>query len=531
MTSHSDLLQGYLISPGGGQAREQALKLLNEWAEGISAIPVSGSLRRAEGGMLAMAEKKETGENLVLAFTLKTDTPAWFDFFTGERIASSGMVVLIAPCTPGNSPAVQRALPNLKPAPIGLSPSFGFGDRIGLASPGHAAAMKQFGQGLVPIFAQQSIREMTRSHRTPADVMADATFGAFRAGWRGPVGADADHLKTAGDVDGMAKAGFTFFTIDPSDHVDREADHYSEARVEERFQILLNERVTGVRDIMTRYAGRSYDLESDTLVFTGSMLKRAAVKYGRALAHICALNDHAKKIMAGRDFELEISVDETEQPTTVLEHLYLALELKRHGVSFVSLAPRFVGEFEKGIDYRGDKGLFESELIRHAAVARQYGPYKLSLHSGSDKFGVYPMVGRITRQRFHVKTAGTSYLEALRVACRSDPGFFKEVAVFSRGCFEEDRATYHISAALESSPDPIGLTSGGLEKSYLDEDNGRQILHVTYGSVLTARETGGEYRFRDHLKKLLQAHHQEHEQVLIAHLGRHLNLLTGREGE
>ncbi len=98
----------------------------------------------------------------------------------------------------------------------------------------------------------------------------------------------------------------------------------------------------------------------------------------------------------------------------------------------MSLAPRFIGDFEKGVDFRGDVARFEADLVLHAAIAEQYGPYKISLHSGSDKFGVYPQIGRITNQSFHVKTAGTSYLEAphLRVACQADPAFFGEIADF-----------------------------------------------------------------------------------------------------
>src|SRR4051812_20041403 len=106
---------------------------------------------------------------------------------------------------------------------LGTQPSFGFGDRLGLATPGHVAAMKAAGAGIAPIFPQQSIREMTRTGRTPRQVMDDALHGAKAAGWSGPIGADADHLKTPADVDATAAVGFTFFTIDPSGFVDQHA--------------------------------------------------------------------------------------------------------------------------------------------------------------------------------------------------------------------------------------------------------------------------------------------------------------------
>src|SRR5688500_680343 len=117
-------------------------------------------------------------------------------------------------------------MPDNRPVPLGLSPSFGFGDRLGLATPGHVAAMRRAGRGVAPIYAQQSIREMTRTARSPEQVMGDALRGASASGWTEPQGADADHLKTPADVDRTAAAGFCFFTIDPSDYVDGHTDTY-----------------------------------------------------------------------------------------------------------------------------------------------------------------------------------------------------------------------------------------------------------------------------------------------------------------
>src|SRR3982750_1510335 len=107
---------------------------------------------------------------------------------------------------------------------LGLGPSFGFGDRIGLATPGHVEAIRRSGAGIEPIFPQQSIREMARTGRTPRQVMDEALAGVRRGGRAGRTGADADPLKTPADVDATAAAGFTFFTIDPSEFVDPHAD-------------------------------------------------------------------------------------------------------------------------------------------------------------------------------------------------------------------------------------------------------------------------------------------------------------------
>ncbi|MGD9330757.1 MAG: tagaturonate epimerase family protein [Desulfobacterales bacterium] len=532
MTRKIDQLNAFVRDAKKESGRAAGLNLARSIAAREALNPLDDSLRASHGALLIMAEKEPRGEEYLLVCAAQSALPNWLPRLNGAAAETADLRILRAPCTLENLPALQAALPNLAPAPLGLTPSFGFGDRLGLATPGHIAALQAYGQTLAPIFAQQSIREMTRTERTPHQVMADATWGALRAGWQNPVGADADHLKTRGDVDEMVRAGFTFFTIDPSDHVDQQADDYSEAQVDQKYQALLTEKVSGAGDVLGLYAGRPFDLGAEAIVLNTSALKRAVVKYGRALAFIYGLAEHTARAMAGRRFELEISVDETDQPTTVLEHLFLGLELKRHSVPVVSLAPRFGGDFEKGVDYRGDLARFEADLVQHAAIAQQYGPYKISLHSGSDKFGVYPQIGRITNQVFHVKTAGTSYLEALRVACRTDPDFFREMADFARQCFETDRATYHISATLEGTPGSGALDPQDLEGLYLDEDNGRQIMHVTYGSVLTAREGGaqGAYRFRDRLLALLREHRGLHDQLLCDHLGRHLRLLCRGEG-
>src|SRR5882724_4334558 len=100
----------------------------------------------------------------------------------------------------------------IKPVALGLDPSFGFGDRLGLATPGHVMSLKRAGSGIKPIFPQQSIREMTRTNRSPQQVMDDALRGMQQAGYTGPTGADADHLKTPEDVNRTADVGFVFFT-------------------------------------------------------------------------------------------------------------------------------------------------------------------------------------------------------------------------------------------------------------------------------------------------------------------------------
>jgi tagaturonate epimerase len=403
------------------------------------------------------------------------------------------------------------------PGVLGLEPSFGYGDRLGTATPGHLEAHRGRGDGIAPIFAQQSIREMERTARSAEDVMGDAANALAAEGFTDPWGADADHLKTTADVDATAAAGYTFFTIDPSDHVDIAADDYSAAEVDEHF--------AGVRseiDWLDTYRGQTVRFDGFEIVFDEATVRRAAVKYGRAIAHSLALAAHIKDAAAGipGGHEIELSVDETPQPTTLAEHYVIADQCRRSGMNLVSLAPRYVGGFEKGIDYRGDLDVLERSLEQHMQVVRRLGPYKLSLHSGSDKLSIYPIIARVTGGLFHVKTAGTSYLEALRAVARHDPALLRRVVEFSRDRFETDRATYHISSELRDAAPSTEIDSASdLEDVYLDRDPGRQILHVTFGSVLTDPDFGPA------IKALLDAEPATHQRVVADHFRRHLAAL------
>lgn len=406
------------------------------------------------------------------------------------------------------------------PQILGTQRSFGFGDRLGLATPGHIEAVR--GSSFLPVFAQQSIREMERTDRTPAQVMECAVRAIQSSGYDGPWGADADHLQTPADLDGVTAAGFCFFTIDPSAHVHCDADEIPAEALSDRIAELDGVDAEATLD---RYLNRrvtvdgAFEIRFDDRI----QLLRATLKYGAALVHAGTMARAIEEKMGGRPFELELSIDETDTATSPREHLFLGLELQRLGIRVASLAPRFVGDFEKGVDYRGSLDEFESHYRQHAAIARHCGGYKLSIHSGSDKFAVYPLMGRISGEALHVKTAGTSYLEALRVVCRTDPGLFAEIVRFSRDRFETDRATYHISGRLDQVV--AAPAAEEAETLYLEGDAGRQILHVTYGSVLTTGTTANGARFKDRLLETLDRHADLHAELVARHLGKHIELL------
>ena len=429
--------------------------------------------------------------------------------FQGEERAG----LLLCPLTASNAAALRARLPWLVPQPLGLKLSAGCGDRLGLATPGHIRAVRN-ADGILPILAQQSMRENARTGRNPQQVLDDAMWGVFQEGWRKPWGADADHLMTTADVDLCVAAGYTFFTVDPGAHVDNEAHSAPiEVLTDKVHALPWSDLADSIDQLHERYLGAAFDVEGWTIVFDEMALARAAAKYGRAVAHTARMYRHLAGAMGGRGFELEVSVDETETPTSPHEHYYVANELRRLGVHWVSLAPRYVGQFEKGVDYIGDLDEFDHEMAKHAAIARVLGPYKLSIHSGSDKFSVYPIYARHAGGLVHLKTAGTSYLEALRAIAAVEPSLFREILALARGRYERDRATYHVSAELEKVPRPEDLSDEDLA-GVLDQFDGREVLHVTFGSVLD--RLGGE------LLAALDADEEVYYAALEAHFDRHL---------
>ncbi|HEX9412318.1 MAG TPA: tagaturonate epimerase family protein, partial [Ktedonobacterales bacterium] len=303
--------------------------------------------------------------------------------------------------------------------------------------------------------------------------------------------------------------------FDPGDYVDLAAEQDAPALVAAKVAALPWEALeSSPQDLARRYVRRALALETGQISLEEAAVLRAAAKYGRALEHVVMLYRHLAT--KGIPFEVEISVDETDAPTSLTEHVYMAGELARLGVRWVSLAPRYVGRFEKGIDYIGDPDALAKDLDGHAQVARALGPYKLSLHSGSDKLTVYPLIAHATRGMVHLKTAGTSYVEALRVVARHDSALFRAILALAREHYRQDQASYHVSADVGQVPDGPRVADGALV-GLLDQRDTRQVLHVTFGSVLAA--LGGQ------IKAALQAHEQDYAETLDAHFYRHLDPL------
>jgi tagaturonate epimerase len=427
---------------------------------------------------------------------------------TGERV--DGKVRFVAQTTPENALALRSALPWLRPSRFGLRTSAGFGDRLGLATPGHVRALTAVGAPINPVFAQQSIREMGRCRRTPRDVLDDATWGAFQAGWTKPVGGDADHLEQLDDIDNTAAAGFVFYTLDPKAEVDPEAEHADAAVVQEKVAALDWAGLeSDLAAFAKSYVGRRVDLEQEAIELDEESVFRAMAKYGPSLAHAMAM--YRRLMEKGIDCEVEFAVDETDYPTKPAEHVVVVGELQRLGMDFVSFAPRFVGRFEKGVEYIGEIDKLQRDFEIHAEIAQVLGPYKLSLHSGSDKYSTYPLIAEATKGLVHLKTAGTSWAEALRVIANNDPDLMREVLTLALDSFEANRKSYHLSC------DPTRIPTSPTDEEVaqlMDRVDSRQVLHVGYGAILE--------EFGPRLYQVWNDNEEEHYRIIADHFVKHL---------
>ncbi|NWF89333.1 MAG: hypothetical protein HXY50_07690 [Ignavibacteriaceae bacterium] len=473
--------------------------------------------------VLFFIAKDGLNKNLYLIYDVERDSRLT-QAFTGEEFKVNGsLYTIIKKCelSTQNRKAIQQYFEFTQPKLLGLVNSFGFGDRIGLANAAHIRSLAK--SEFKAILAQQSIRELTRTNRTPAEVMDAAVWAVFQEGYKYGFGADADHLKTTDDIDLMVESGFKMFTFDPGEFVHNEAD-----KIETQ---LLNKAIKKInwaglnieqKILVDKYANKKFNISKDLQIEADeTQVKRAVLKYGDALAHIKKMYDHLKTKYSSYESEVEVSVDETESVTSPFEHYFIVNELVRLDVKLISLAPRFVGSFEKGIDYKGDLNLFRSEYLKHIQIVKHFGFYKISLHSGSDKFSVYKIIGEIDNSITHIKTAGTSYLEALKVAAIKQPELFREILDYSLSLYETEKKSYHVSADISKLKSAIEYSSDELVQLFNNNDC-RQVLHVTFGRILTDKNKQGEFVFKQKLLNCLKQYEDVHYEILINHFNKHL---------
>jgi len=433
--------------------------------------------------------------------------------FTGSRYSIAGLQVMEADRSYENYLAAREQLPFMAPVSLrGERTTIGCGDRLGLAGPGHIRAARAY--DISPVLAQQSIRELKLTGRSYPEVVKDAAYSALEEDIDRGYGADGDHLKTLADINVAVDAGMPMITLDLTEVMNPAPGDWNDQAVEDAFGKLPE---TVRARVLSDYAGKTFNLGGDPLTISGVEARRCGLMYWKALEFTGEV-DSLLRSRRGDAYDLEISIDETTTPTIPSHHLFIAAELKRRGVTVNSLAPRFIGEFQKGIDYIGDVAEFERQFIVHCGIAKAYGGYKISIHSGSDKFSVYPVIGRHTGLRVHVKTAGTSWLESLRASSGFDAALFRTMLEKAYQYYPDALKLYHITPDLSRIP-PLAAVSDEALPGYLERPESRQLLHISYGGLLTDPE------LRPRFFGFLASQEEAHYGCLEDHFRKHIELL------
>jgi hypothetical protein len=462
-----------------------------------------GMIRTGDGKKLAIIAKKEA--------LLK-------DSFTGKLFNHTPSLKLCDP-SPGNTLLLMELFPFTRPVSVLNYPAtIGTGDRLGLATSGHIRAVRKF--KVRPVFAQQSIRENGQTGRNFREVIADAAWAVFQENYCEGYGADGDHLKSLDEVKLALDAGVSMITLDLSEKLNFEAFSLPREVVGQRFKEEIDPGDAKV--LLHLFLDKEFTFRGPkgnlSIRFSEEEVKRNVLLFHQAID----FSEEVHQVLIQRTdrkhlIDFEISIDETPFPTSPETHLFLMIALRHRGVRIDSLAPRFIGQFQKGIDYRGEMTSFREQFRRHVLIAQHYGNYKISIHSGSDKFSIFPHIGEISQGKIHLKTAGTSWLEAVRLISLKDPSLYREMHLQALSAFGEASKHYQVTTDLSSIPQIEALTDSELSR-LLDQENARQLLHITYGFLLKSE-------LRDRIFKTLIHYEEDYGSLLDKHIEKHLEYL------
>jgi len=468
------------------------------------------SIHTAGDGLLMIAKEKNSKFLLVFSNRKK----GIIANFTGKLYEDSGFFALKSPLS--NENAIQLRKLFAWTSPVSLKKkktTIGFGDRLGRATLGHISTIKKF--EVSPILAQQSMRELSLTGRTYKNVLDDVTFMVFQSDFREDFGADGDHLKRIEDIDLALDAGFTMITLDLSDAMKSNYASLSDSEVENEFEKLPFEVKERIKET---YFNRNVITASLNFKISKVKAKRNALIYYDAIELAYHHFKHIRK-RKSECVDIEISIDETTTPTDIEAHFFIVNELIARNVDFISIAPRFVGEFQKAIDYIGNVEKFEDNFYLHSELAKYYGTYKISIHSGSDKFSVFPIIGKLTKSKFHLKTAGTSWLEALKVIAIKNPTLYRVIHKKAIKSFDEAKKLYHVTTDISKIKDIDSLPDQNLP-DYLNKNESRQLLHITYGSILNDKNIHSDFfQTLDENEKLYIQKLDEHFTKHLSELG------------
>jgi hypothetical protein len=369
--------------------------------------------------------------------------------------------------------------------------SIGLGDRFGHQGSAQLKAIIEAyekGIDITPVW-NKSNREHNTIGTQPLDVRIEADMVTKKAGFIKPYFVDADHINFD-TVDRFIECS-DFFTIDVASYIGKKADEKE-----------ILEFLSGVK----KYTGK-LKIAGTQLSFqtSESQIKQIAEKYLFAAKKVCDIYRKIEKAKGNGNFVTEVSMDEVPQPQTPVELFFFLKMLASENIPVQTIAPKFSGRFNKGVDYVGDPLLFANEFESDLSVIeysiKEFGlpeNLKISIHSGSDKFSIYPHIGSIIKKSgkgIHLKTAGTTWLEEVIGLAESGGkalDFIKEIYIESLDKIDELCAPYSdvIDINVPSLPSKQKV-SGWSSKKFADtirhipgnpdyNPNMRQLMHVSY---------------------------------------------------
>lgn len=380
--------------------------------------------------------------------------------------------------------------------------SFGVGDRFAHEGVSQLKALvkaeEEFGVHFVPVW-NKSNREHQIVHTEPMSTRVEADAAVKALGYTGQYFVDADHINM-NNVDRFIDAS-DFFTIDVADYIGKPADPKDvDAFVKDNARFIGSLSIPGIAE--------PFEVSEAQVRAIADRYLFAAQEAGRIYRHI------AEKKGEG-NFVTEVSMDEVNDPQTPVEILFILSALASQKVPAQTIAPKFTGRFNKGVDYRGDIRQFEKEFEEDLLVidfaVKEFGlmdNLKLSIHSGSDKFSIYPIMGRLIQKYdkgIHIKTAGTTWLEeniGLAVADPEALKLAKKIYVNALSRMAELTVPYAtvIDVDVNALPTPeevekwdadtYARTMRHNQADPLYNPSFRQLIHVSYK---IAAELGDEY--------------------------------------
>ena len=350
--------------------------------------------------------------------------------------------------------------------------SLGIGDRFGLQGTAQLKAFKKAienGTEVTPVW-NKSFREHCLVGTCPEDVRFEAENAVKTLDWRNSFFVDADHINLK-NVDSFLKVS-DFFTIDVAEFIGKVPDNHV-------IDLFLKKNSKFLKPVLIPGFDQPLKISNDFLMKVARKFSTAAIEAGKIYKHIEAHKGTG-------NFIAEVSMDEVDVPQSPEELFFILGALNQEGVIFNTIAPRFTGSFHKGIDYIGDLNSFAEEFEKDILIIefakKEFGldnGLKLSIHSGSDKFSLYPIINRLIRkhdQGIHLKTAGTTWLEEIAgIILSGKKGFDFGLSLYADALNRYDELLKPY--ALVTDIHPGNLPDPGIIKSWGKDKFVRSIIH------------------------------------------------------